>query len=453
MINMNENEDVSNIPVEEELHEDMAEQSVTEVTSPTPDPFNDIEQEILAEAEKKSRKKKKRSQRKGTGNLLLSFFMGAIFTFAAATAVYCIYSDIKASPERLSQMSQVNLQKDFTLNTNHRPTGDIQTRDENGRYTVEGLAQLVRPQVVDIYTFAKKEDPKPSAGGSGIIISNDGYIVTNTHILDGMQKYVVNTYNGSSFEAELIGRDAKTDISVIKIKAGSLTPAELGNSDEVVQGEAVVAIGNPAGLTGSITDGIVSGLNRKIKTEETGFEMNCIQTDAAISPGNSGGALVNMYGQVIGITSSKYATTTSEGLGFAITINEAKPIIEELISKGYVSGRVRIGITFYTNYANYAAMKFKDKFGFDIPDELKSALWIEKIAEECDISNTELKPDDFIVQVEGKQVGSYSELTAAIKGKKGGDTVTAKCARVDKDGKVSYFDIEFKLMEDTSGNF
>ncbi len=130
--------------------------------------------------------------------------------------------------------------------------------------------------------------------GSGIIITEDGYIVTNTHVLDGMEKYVVNTYDNKSYTAEIVGRDAKTDISVIKIDAENLSAAVLGNSDEVNQGEAVVAIGNPAGLTGSITDGIVSGLNRKIKTDATSFEMNCIQTNAAISPGNSGGALVNL---------------------------------------------------------------------------------------------------------------------------------------------------------------
>ena len=206
-------------------------------------------------------------------------------------------------------------------------------------------------------------------------------------------------------------------------------------------------------MTGSITDGIVSGLNRKIKTDATSFEMNCIQTNAAISPGNSGGALVNLYGQVIGITSSKYAAVNSEGLGFAITINEAKPIIEEFISQGYVSGRVRVGITFYSAYADYANIEFKDKYGFDIPEELEGSLWISDISKDCDIANTELKNGDFIVSIEGRQIADYSELNQLLKGKKGGDKIKAECARVDKSGKITYFEIEFKLMTDTSGDF
>jgi serine protease Do len=160
-----------------------------------------------------------------------------------------------------------------------------------------------------------------------------------------------------------------------------------------------------------------------------------------------------MYGQVIGITSSKYATTYTEGLGFAITINEAKPIIEELITKGYVSGRVRIGITFYESYANYMNIMFEEEFGFEIPKELENALWIKEISKDCDISNTELKANDFILEMNGLPISNYDGIEAAIDGLVGGDTVTAKCARVSDNGEISYFDITFKLMEDTSGNY
>lgn len=384
--------------------------------------------------------------------VLLVIFTALILAAVAASAIYCIISDISyINSSNLNAFD--NGKPEVILNTVHRPVSEDIMADENGKYTVEGLAHVIRPQVVEIYTYSDKNSDVIIGSGSGIIISENGYIVTNTHVLDGMEKYVVNTYDGKSYEAEIAGRDAKTDIAVIKIDANGLSAAEFGNSDDVIQGESVVAIGNPAGLTGSITDGIVSGLNRKIKADAIGYEMDCIQTNAAISPGNSGGALVNMYGQVIGITSSKYATTTTEGLGFAITINEAKPIIEELISQGYVSGRVRIGITFYSSYANYAAVQFKDKFKFEMPKELENALWISEISPDCDISNTELKANDFIISVDGITVNDYSALSDAIKGKKGGDTVKAKCARVSKDKKIEYFEIEFKLMADTSGDF
>ncbi len=363
---------------------------------------------------------------------------------------YCIISDILNS----NINDFMDTKTDFAVDMLNKPSNETEVyADDNGKYTVEGLAMIVKPQIVEIYTYENKNDEQASGSGSGIVISQDGYIVTNTHVLTGMDKYVVKTHDGKTYNAVISGRDAKTDIAVIKIEARGLIPAQFGNSDEVVQGESVVVIGNPAGLNGSITDGIVSGLNRKIKTDETGFEMNCIQTNAAISPGNSGGALVNMYGQVIGITSSKYAATTTEGLGFAITINEAKPIIEELVNQGYVSGRVKIGITFYSNYADYMKFMFEEEFGFEIPEELENAIWIEKISKDCDISNTELKEDDFIIGIEGIRVNGYDQLNKIIKGKKAGDVVTAKCARVSEDGKVSYFDIEFKLMPDTSGDY
>ena len=379
-------------------------------------------------------------------------FLVLILAVVCVLTVYCIISDLCRG--NFNGFESVGQGKNIILYTSHKPESDnSKLTDESGKYTVEGLVQVVRPQVVEIYTYKTKDANTVSGSGSGIIITEDGYIVTNTHVLDGMEKYTVNTYDNKSYNAEIVGRDAKTDIAVIKIDAKNLSAATLGNSDEVNQGESVVAIGNPAGLTGSITDGIVSGLNRKIKTDATSFEMNCIQTNAAISPGNSGGALVNLYGQVIGITSSKYAAINSEGLGFAITINDAKPIIEELISQGYVSGRVRVGITFYSSYGDYANIEFKEQFGFDIPEELEGSLWIDEISRDCDIANTELKTGDFIVAIEGKKVDDYSELNRLLKGKKGGDKVKAKCARVDKKGKITYFDIEFKLMTDTSGNF
>ena len=217
-----------------------------------------------------------------------------IFIVVCVLTVYCIVSDINRG--NLAGFEPEFQGRNIILRTEHKPeTDNQQLTDETGRYTVEGLVQVVRPQVVEIYTYKTKETDIVSGSGSGIIITEDGYIVTNTHVLDGMEKYVVNTYDNKSYTAEIVGRDAKTDISVIKIDAENLSAAVLGNSDEVNQGEAVVAIGNPAGLTGSITDGIVSGLNRKIKTDATSFEMNCIQTNAAISPGNSGGALVNFF--------------------------------------------------------------------------------------------------------------------------------------------------------------
>lgn len=428
-------------------------QNVNSITYSSDENFDNVINEEYNNVSDVNSLTENKTQNSKAGKILLVILVGLIFLLTAGFSVYCITSDIKNISSNAVENNYGNIKNNITLNTVHRPVQQTVKADESGKYTVEGLAQAIKPQVVEIYSFADKNSDVAAGGSSGIIISEDGYIVTNAHVLDGMEKYVVNTFDGSSFEAKVIGKDAKTDIAVIKIEATGLTAAQFGDSDEIIQGESVVAIGNPAGLAGSITDGIVSGLNRKIKTKNTGFEMNCIQTNAAISPGSSGGALVNMYGQVIGITSSKYSSTTAEGLGFAITINDAIPIIEELITTGYVSGRVKIGITFLNPQEVYTAYSFKEEFGFDIPDELANSIWIQSVDKECDISKTKLKEKDFIISVDDKIVSNYDELYETFKDKKAGDKLKAKCARVSKDKKIEYFDIEFKIMEDTSGDF
>ena len=205
-----------------------------------------------------------------------------------------------------------------------------------------------------------------------------------------------------------------------------------------------------------MTKGIVSAIGRHVRSDSNAFQMECIQTDAAISPGNSGGALVNMYGQVIGITSSKYASQFSsvyEGLGFAISINEALPVIQDLMENGYVTGRFRIGIVFSSTSIPEVAEEFRTHFKMELPKELEGTLWISDISEDCDIHSTALKVNDFITEVEGKRVTGYDDVLEVLDGRKGGDTVRARCAHVGDDGKITYYDISFRLEEDRSGNY
>ena len=160
-----------------------------------------------------------------------------------------------------------------------------------------------------------------------------------------------------------------------------------------------------------------------------------------------------MYGQVIGITSSKYVSSSYEGLGFAITINDAMPIIEELINQGYVSGRFKIGIQLIDMSSEYKISGIEEELGFELPDGFEG-LYIAEISQDCDIANTALKAGDFITAINGKKVKTYDELYDTISSMYGaGDTVPATCAHVDKDGNVEYYDIKFKLMEDTSGDY
>ncbi len=399
---------------------------------------------------------KAQASKNHSGNKLAAVLLVIVLILVAALIIFCVFMDLKSGSlsNGASYSSQGSSEK-VVLNTNSKPDSkDENLRLEDGTYSTEGIAVKIRPQIVDIYTYSNRLK-KPLASGSGVIITEDGYIVTNTHVLESSDYFKVKLSNGKEYNGQLIGRDAKTDIAVIKIEETGLPVAELGNSDEVVLGEKVVAIGNPAGLSGSVTDGIVSGLDRKIKTDVSGYEMNCIQTNAAISPGNSGGALVNMHGQLIGITSSKYASASYEGLGFAITINEAKPIIEDIISNGYVSGRVRIGIEFYSMDTDYAKALFEEEYGYEAPDSL-SGLWVTSIKEGFDIANTELQEGDFITEAEGVKITNYDDLLGILKTKKGGDTLKLKCLRIEKDDtskKMIPFEIEFRLSADTSGDF
>lgn len=370
--------------------------------------------------------------------------MSCTLFLVVAFALYCIIAQTFRLKEGFySPASKTTV----ILGLNSKPAPEILT-DENGRYTPAGICEAVGPSVIEIIVYDDSPKAKPVSSGSGIILSEDGYIVSNAHVInvEGTMKVVL--HDDTVFDAKVIGYDNKTDIGIIKIAPGTtkLQAAEFGNSDEVVQGEEVMAIGNPGGLHGSISGGYVSGINRMIRADSTGRQMSCIQTDAAISPGNSGGALVNMYGQIIGITSSKYVSSSYEGLGFAICINDAKPIIEELTANGFISGRFKVGITFY-----------------EITEEqseasgLPQGLLIDTLDETCDISKSGLRKNDIIVEVEGSRVTDYDSFMDAINShnKGSGDKVHAKAFRAEEDHpeNAETVDFEFTLNPDTSGKY
>ena len=397
-------------------------------------------------------------QRTRSERYIVALFI-AIVIIAALISVFGIAYDIINSDKIIDKIGKQN---QVVIYQESKPEGatDLENfKDENGKYTPEGAAALVKPSIVKIYTYADYQSyaAKNALGtGSGIVLNEDGYIATNAHVLEADGYHRIETMDGDFYDAKIVGRDTKTDIAVIKVNAQDLVPATLGNSDEAIVGETVIAIGNPANLSGTVTDGIISAVDRKIRSDSagnTGFEMNCLQTNAEISPGNSGGALVNMYGQVIGITSSKYVSNDLEGLGFAITINEAAPVIEELIQNGFISGRFRIGIHLLDMGSEKKIAEIESRIGTKIPEDFKG-IYIDKIDSDADIAKTDLKNGDFIVAINGKTVSTYDELYDTISGQyEAGDTVPATCASIDKTGNVSYYEIEFKLMEDTSGNY
>ncbi len=327
---------------------------------------------------------------------------------------------------------------EFTLPIAETPALDDEYYDEDGRYTTEGIAQAITPSVVSVEIYGTESGLAVAGQGSGIIMTEDGYIVTNAHVVSSATKIKVVLYDNTEYEGVLIGIDTASDIAVVKISAQGLQPAQFGDSTAVSVGEDVVTIGSPAGYYGSVTKGIVSGLDRQIKAENSTVQMSCIQIDAPINPGNSGGALVNMWGQVIGITSSKLSPTNYEGIGFAISINSAKPIIENLMEYGYVKNRVRVGITFYSVSETTAEMY-----------DTKAGLCVVTIDPDCDIANTDLQPNDIITALDGTPVSDSTSVKEFLADKEPGDEITASVYRPSATGEGSEFEITFKLMEDT----
>ena len=245
--------------------------------------------------------------------------------------------------------TQTTEQQSTGDNGKHWSLADAATREDGNALSIMGIAALGKPAVVAINTTVTATDMfgqtgQAEAAGSGFIISADGYIVTNNHVIAEAETITVVMDNGDIYDARMIGADPKTDLAVIKIETAGLPTVYLGTSSDLQVGELAVAIGNPLGeLSGTVTAGIISALDRAITLDNQ--TMNLLQTDAAINPGNSGGPLFNSFGEVIGINTAKTSETGIEGLGFAIPIDHAKPVIEDLINSGYVKGRTRIGIS------------------------------------------------------------------------------------------------------------
>lgn len=234
-----------------------------------------------------------------------------------------------------------------TVQINEAPDLDPDNYDVVNGLAGEEIYKKVSPSIVSVISSTASG----TASGSGVIMSEDGYIITNNHVVEDAQSVTVQLSDGTQYDATIIGTDEQTDLAVIKVEPkDKLTAAEFGDSDELQPGEYAYAIGSPGGVqfANTITGGRISAINRDVTINDR--VMTLIQTDASINPGNSGGALINKYGQVVGITSAKLSSTafgeaSIEGMGFAIPINTAKEVVDELIANGYVAGRPSIGIT------------------------------------------------------------------------------------------------------------
>ncbi len=340
-----------------------------------------------------------------------------------------------------SSENQINLTQQSVLGSGSAIlTGTVEVPGQE--LDVTQIAEVVGPSVVGIVinqtytTWNGGVYEQESGNGSGIIISSDGYIITNSHVIEGASAIDVVLNSGERYPAEIIGMDSKTDLAVIKINAKNLPAAVLGKSADLKVGELAVAIGNPLGLEfqGSVTAGVISALNRTMEVD--GRQYTLVQTDAAINPGNSGGPLVNKYGQVIGINTVKISSSTAEGMGFAIPIDVAVPIIEELISKGYVSGRPQIGVSI-RDISETMSIYYN----------LPVGIYVVSVSPGSGAEKADIKSGDVIIKADGKTVTTSDELNDVRDTHKVGEKIKLTVVR---DGKT--MDISVTLGEEKPTN-
>ena len=291
-------------------------------------------------------------------------------------------------------------------------------------------AQLYASQVnsvVAISTTIQSGYGSGQSSGSGFILTEDGYVITNYHVVEDATGIDVVMHDGTEYAAELVGKDSSNDLAVLKIEATGLPAVTLGSSRDLVIGDMVVAIGNPLGeLASTQTVGYVSGIDREVSTGGSITTISMIQTDAAINPGNSGGPLFNMYGQVIGITTAKYSGTTGsgasiEGIGFAIPIDDVEPLISDLIDYGYVTGA-------------YMAVTVQDmdKEAADMYG-LPTGAYIVTVEKGGAAEKAGIQPKDIVIALDDTTVSNVTELTRALRNYKAGDTATVKLIRSGKE--------------------
>lgn len=397
-------------------------------------PYTDSTDLIIYDRKEKKNKKPKTWLVAISSALAASVFTAAVF----GTGMYYVYNNNKPSVTQQASAPAVTAPGDTSAQATQL------ANQSNGKQvlTIPQIAAKVGPSVVGVINKTKVqpqkyydpfsgrfyyyEDPSSSSSeddmveqgsGSGIIISTDGYVVTNQHVIDGAAEVSVILNTGDEITASIVGQDTKTDLAVLKIETDKqLTSAVLGDSTQTEVGELAVAIGNPMGqeFSGSVTAGIVSAVNRTMTIDNRTY--NLLQTDAAINSGNSGGALINQYGEVIGINSVKLSSSGIEGMGFAIAISEAKPIIDDLIASGYVTGRPLVGIGI---------------------SETRYGLFIGSIQEGSGAAEAGLKVGDMILEVDGQKVSSSSEVNEIRDKKKPGDYLNFKILRDSETMEIS----------------
>ena len=402
---------------------------------------------------KKDVKVKKQSSTHTLRTILIAFICGMLGASLVLGLVFFVqpirdyfFEDVKLTTE-----SEKTL---FT--TTSGPVGSGVDINEYSKTAIY-VANKVLPSVVgievsfDVQTnyptfYARTQSTTSTASGSGVIISEDGYILTNNHIINtstsSTSYYTVSDANDVAIyfynedepvKAEIVGTDPVTDLAVLKVDRNDLTPIEFGDSDSVQIGEFVLAVGNPLDMNNTVTAGILSGKDREIDDDETSVSYTLLQTDAAINSGNSGGALVNADGKLIGINTLKMAGTGVEGMGFAIPINSTHEITKQLIETGSV-------VRPYLGISGQDVSEYQSRY-YDIP----VGIYIVKIESDGSAKNSDLKAGDIITKFNGQEVSTMSELNKLKYKCEIGDKITLTVQRENEDDENEYHEVEVEI--------
>ncbi|SHH75720.1 serine protease, S1-C subfamily, contains C-terminal PDZ domain [Caloranaerobacter azorensis DSM 13643] len=358
--------------------------------------------------------------------LIAALIGGIISSYVAPAYLYGKYLPVpELYKKNVAERTQIKI----------TPKDNITTVAAVAKKAMKSVVGITTVQIVDYFFWG----PRQLQGvGSGVIVDSDGYILTNSHVIaDGKaEKITVLFENGDKKEGKVLWYEKALDLAIIKVNATNLPVADLGNSDNLQVGELAVAIGNPLGLEfqRTVTSGIISGLNRSIRTEDNNVIENLIQTDASINPGNSGGPLLNSRGEVIGINTAKIQS--AEGLGFAIPINTAKPIIQQVIKKG----------TFKTVFMGIVGVdleKYERALGIDLKAD--SGVIVIEIAENSPADRAGMRAGDVLLKINGEEVLSMSHLRGLLYKYKPGDKINIEVMR---NGKIVNLELTFEARPD-----
>ena len=356
---------------------------------------------------------------RNTSNGIIQKLVASVLFLSIGFAVGNFYSISQNKPIE-NTLPTTNSSTVFSSTTNTTATSPIvHSSNTQGELSISQIASMNQDSVVEITISATSTNTffgtyTSTGSGSGVIISKDGYVLTNNHVIEGAEEVTIRLHDGKEYKANVVGSDSRTDIGILKVDARNLKPVTIGDSSALVVGETAVVIGNPLGeLGGSVTDGIISALEREITLE--GSKMNLIQTNAAINPGNSGGGLFNSKGDLVGIVVAKSSGLDIEGLGFAIPINDVKSVITDILDLGYVSGRPFLGVNLkdskQTQLPNDSIWSFL--YGQSITTTSYGA-YVDSVIEGSAADKAGIKKDDQIISINDQMVSSSTDVTAAI---------------------------------------